>query len=135
MKPFRLKSPIHYEREEQRYLLRWANMRSATLPGLDMLFHVPNGGARDIRVAAQLKSEGVKKGVPDLFLMAPRGGYHGLAIELKRRGGGRVSPEQKDWIERLNAQGYRATVCFGWNDARQTIEAYLGQGKQCGSVF
>jgi len=103
-------------------------MRSATLPGLDMLFHVPNGGARNKITAAQLKAEGVKKGVPDLFLMAPRGGYHGLAIELKRKGGGRVSPEQKDWIERLNAQGYRATVCFGWNDARQTIEAYLGKG-------
>ena len=123
------------EYSEHKALIEWIEYRKKTTPDLDMYFHPANGGERTARAGALLKPLGVRPGVPDLFLMVPRGGYHGLAIELKRKGGGRVSPEQKDWIERLNAQGYRATVCFGWNDARQTIEAYLGQGKQCGSVF
>lgn len=33
-------------------------------------------------------------GVPDIFLPAPRGGYAGLFIEMKRRKNGRVSIDQ-----------------------------------------
>ena len=32
------------------------------------LFAIPNGGKRSIKTAIDLKSEGVKRGVPDLFI-------------------------------------------------------------------
>ena len=60
-----------------------------------LLFAIPNGGARHIKTARELKAEGVRKGVPDLFLAYPHNGYSGLFIEMKKRYGGRVSPEQK----------------------------------------
>ena len=49
---------------------------------------------------------GVKSGVPDLMLPIPKGGYHGLFIELKKEVGGITSKEQIDWSQFLN-QGNR----------------------------
>ena len=75
-----------------------------------------------------MKAEGVRAGVPDLFLSVPRGAYHGLFIEMKKENGGRVSISQKSMIESLKSQGYAAFVCRGWTEARITIEAYLHGG-------
>jgi hypothetical protein len=63
--------------------------------------------------------------VPDIVLAVPRGKYHGLFIEMKKRIGGRVAPEQSAWLKRLMAQGYACRVSLGWGDARETIMAYL----------
>ncbi len=59
------------------------------MPSLSLMHAIPNGGARGndsqtnkIR-GAMLKAEGVKKGVPDIFLPVPLNGYHGLYIEMK----------------------------------------------------
>lgn len=93
------------------------------------LFHVPNGGTRNIIEAARLKQEGVKRGVPDYYLDVPCNGYHGLRIELKRRKGGVVSPEQKEWIERLNRRGYAAFVAKGWEEAAKIILDYFQEPK------
>ena len=81
---------------------------------------------------AQMKAEGVKKGFPDIELSVPCGRFHGLFIELKRREGGRVSPEQSEWLNRLSEKGYRAVVCYGWHDAKTVIEQYLALGAPCG---
>lgn len=89
------------------------------------MFHIPNGGSRNKIEAAKLKRQGVRAGVPDIFLPAARGGYHGLFIELKRQTGGKVSREQEEMIKALRAQGYRAEVCRGWDEARETIQRYL----------
>lgn len=108
------------EAQEQSLLFKWAAYR----PELALMFAIPNGGTRDKIEAAHLKKQGVKRGVPDLFLPVAHGAYYGLFIEMKREGG-RVSPEQKEWIARLNENGYRAVVCFGFEKAREEIEAYL----------
>jgi hypothetical protein len=72
-----------------------------------------------------LKREGVRSGVPDLFLAFPCRGYHGLFIELKRRDSGKVSPTQADWITRLNKSGYLVIVAFGAKEAVKVIVDYL----------
>lgn len=75
-----------------------------------------------------MRAEGLRRGVPDICLPVARGGYHGLYIELKRLHGGRVSPEQLEWIDALNQQGYCACVCKGWEAAAAEIGKYLGWG-------
>jgi hypothetical protein len=105
-------------------LMSWMQLALKMRPQLAMAFHVPNGGSRNKIEAAKLKRMGVKRGVPDVVLMVARGGFHGMCIELKSLTG-RTSPEQKDWIERLTAEGYLALVCKGWIQAKSALENYL----------
>lgn len=115
------------EAQHQSALFMWAAQPSIRekWPILARMYHIPNGGARDEVEAANLKRQGVKRGVPDLCLPTPRGPYHGMYIELKRADGGKTSPDQDDWIEVLNAEGYYAEVCHGWLSAKRVIEWYL----------
>ena len=115
------------EHQEQVALFRWARFAMAARPELRLLHAIPNGGHRHKAVAARMKAEGVRAGVPDVFLPVPRGGFAGLYVEMKTRRG-RVSEEQRQWIEGLRAQGYRVEVCRGWNAAREAIEEYVGGG-------
>jgi len=113
------------ESSEQKTLVKWAKMRSATIPELQMLISIPNGGKRDPITGAILKQEGTARGFPDMFLFVPRHPWHGLAIELKRQKGGRTSKYQKDWLDLLQTRGYRAFVAHGAWDAITIIEKYL----------
>ena len=81
------------------------------------IFHIPNGGTRDIRTAARLKTEGVSAGVPDLFIPALA-----LWIEMKRANGGVVSPEQESWIAYLRGYGYIVDICNGCNRAIEAVQ-------------
>ena len=92
-----------------------------------IVFAVPNGGKRDKREAVRLKAEGVLAGVPDLCIPEPRGAWHGLWVEMKRREGGRVSPEQAGIHARLRARGYRVLIGHGVDDVWERVEAYLNQ--------
>ena len=78
--------------------------------------HVPNGGARSKATAGRLKAHGVKAGVPDVLIFTPppkRPGAVGVAIELKRVRGGRLSEEQKHWLEKLSVVGWITGRCNG----------------------
>lgn len=120
---------IATEAQEQQALFRWLEIKSRKHPELGLCFAIPNGGRRDRIEARHLKEQGVKPGVPDLFLPVARGLWHGLFIELKRQKGGRVSEAQRRWIADLERQGYRAEVACGWQEAAQIIEIYL-QGEK-----
>lgn len=122
------------EHIEQRQLIAWADAQAGAIPELELLFAIPNGGARHKAVAGKLRAEGVRAGVPDLFLPVARGGYHGLFIEMKsperqRRDGrpksGTFTDAQTRWHARLRAQGYGVWVCYGFEDAQHTIQNYL----------
>jgi len=68
---------------------------------------------------------GVKRGVSDLMLPLPTKTYHGLWLELKRKLCSKVTFEQKWWVDKMNELGYLAKICYGFDDARKTIEDYL----------
>lgn len=112
------------EHIEQKTLFQWAKLNADIYPELNNMFAIPNGGHRHIAVAKKLKSEGVKSGVPDIFLAYPRGKHHGLFIEMKA-GRNKPSINQKRWLERLEKAGYKTGVCYSWDDARELIESYL----------
>ena len=114
------------EHEEQAALFEWATLAQGQHPELAMLFAVPNGGQRHPAVAAQLKAEGVRAGVPDVFLLVARGRFHGLAIEMKVKPN-KPTEAQEEWIARLRNYGYSAVVCWSAQDAQSVIMAYLAQ--------
>lgn len=120
--------PCPTESQEQQIVMRWAELQSRAHPELQLLFHIPNEGLRHPATGRRMIAEGMKSGVPDLELPVPRGGYHGLFIEMKRQHGGRVSDDQRGWIACLKAQGYRAEVCKGADAAIEVIKEYLSGG-------
>lgn len=121
------KMPSIPEDVEQTQLFAWAAYASGRYPELELMHHIPNGGKRDKIAAAKLRAQGVKRGIPDIFLPVPRGGAHGLYIELKRADGGTLSAEQKEIIPKLLKQGYEVAVCHGAEQAISVITRYLQQ--------
>ena len=113
------------EHVEQATLMVWANLLGRSVPVLALLFAIPNGGARHPAVAGKLRAEGVKAGVPDLFLPVAVGPFHGLFLEMKRRRKGRLSTDQRAWADLLRSQGYRVEEVKGATAAAEVILDYL----------
>jgi hypothetical protein len=115
------------EHAHQVTLFEWAALAAMKeYPELSLLFAVPNGGKRSKVTAALLKAEGVKSGVPDVWLPVARGPYHGCVIEMKKPKGEKPSDTQRWWIDRLTHQGYYVDTCYGFESAREKLEWYLG---------
>lgn len=92
---------------------------------LDLIHAIHNQGHGDRIRGARAKAEGVRAGIPDVFLPMPAPGYAGLYIELKKPKDGRLGPEQVKVIEKLRQRGYRVEVAYGWEEAVAAVTAYL----------
>ena len=90
-----------------------------------LIYAIPNGGQRNVIVAAKLKAEGVLSGVPDLHIPMAKNGFHGLYIELKNGKVGKVSENQKTIMEKLKSEGYRCEVCRSFDEFRTIIDNYM----------
>lgn len=104
------------ESEEQIGFLQWFD---AAFSGV-RIFHIPNGGHRAMTVAKKLKAEGVKPGVPDLYIPAWK-----IWIEMKRQKGGKVSDDQMDWYDYLTGLGDTVIIGHGARDASEKLTAIL----------
>lgn len=83
---------------------------------------------------AKLKRMGQAKGVWDYEVFVPIKGitgavdcYQQLKIEMKRRKGGTVSPEQKQWKKIYEMAGIPCRVCKGAEEAIAFVNEYLKQ--------
>lgn len=122
------------EHDEQVAVVDWARDNEHRHPELALLFAIPNGaklpytvnanGERFSRQGAFLRAEGMKAGVPDLFLSVARGRWHGLYIEMKRKGG-KLSEAQVDMLARLQAEGYATAVPYSAEEAAAVLVRYL----------
>ena len=110
------KSDIPLEKDEQKRLCKWLkeNKIGHFATGLGVKLGL------DVKYVASLKSQGHYSGIPDLVVLLGNGKI--CFIELKRQKGGKVSEEQKKWIEYLNKNGYPAKVCKGCDEAIEFIE-------------
>ncbi len=117
------------EHDEQVALFIWAAMYEERFPQLKMLFAVPNGGYRMAKTARDLKAEGVKKGVPDVFYPVPRKkgnqGFVGLVIEMKFDKN-KPTREQEWWLGMLKLNAWKTVVCYSWQEAAKAIAEYEG---------
>ena len=92
-------------------------------------FAIPNGGLRNIKVAAKLKQEGVKAGVADLFVALSNGKYHGLFIEVKV-GKNRQQPNQKIFEQKVLENGYQYKVVRSIDEMVAVIREYRIEQRQ-----
>lgn len=117
------------EHSEQVNLIQWWALQCKRYGVHEQcLFAIPNGGQRNIVTAKRMKDEGVRAGIPDLFLAVSRGNFHGLFVEMKKQRGGVVSESQKACMEMLSTNGYCVTVCHGFIEAKTAILQYLESG-------
>jgi hypothetical protein len=107
------------EDHEQMLFVQWFRRN---YPGV-LIYAIPNGGHRHIAVAAKLKATGAVKGIPDLHVPA-----WCLWVEMKRRKGGTLSPEQKEMIAYLQGIGHEVIVGRGFDNAiAQILESKHGR--------
>ena len=83
--------------------------------------HCPNEGKRNVVSGARLKASGMKKGCPDILIFdpPPDSDWVGVAIELKRTKGRKISKEQQEWLDALSERGWLTRCCKG---SGETIE-------------
>ena len=120
---------VDRESPEQKMCFRYMQLKYPR--AFKAAFHVPNGGHRNKVTAAKLKAEGVKAGVPDICVAMARGGYYGLYAEMKAKPpyNAAVSKHQKEWLARLEDEGYLVQVCKGFNEFKSFIDLYMGWPK------
>ena len=90
------------EHDEQVGFINWFRTKFPKV----LIFAIPNGGKRSIGAGKKLK-------------------------EMKRKSGGRLSPDQKKIIEYLESEGYKVIVAKGATDAsKQIMEARDNWGRK-----
>lgn len=91
--------------------------------------HTPNEGKRNVINGARLKAAGMKRGCPDILIFdrPPDSDYVGVAIELKRQKGGRLSDEQREWLDALSDRGWLARCCKGADEAIKFVREVYGK--------
>lgn len=114
------------EEDLHRACVEWADLAAGRYPLLRRMIHVPNGGKRSKGEAGKMKAMGVKKGVPDLLLPLPSGGYAGLAVELKAHGG-KVTSEQDEWLDCFGQAGWLTGVCYSLQEFIDLAGRFLDQ--------
>lgn len=113
-------------------LFGWARQSEvrAQYPELVWLFAVPNGAHMSKPQAGKMVAMGMKSGVPDIVLPVRRAEWSGLVMELKKpkkqgKDNGVISPNQKLWLAHFQKQGFGSCVCYGFDEARKMLMAYL----------
>ena len=100
------------------------------------MFAIPNGANKSKTARGKFNAEGLKAGIPDLFIPIANKYYHGLFIEMKRRPKTlksgkksyshiKVSENQKVWLQELRQQNYEAIICHGSDEAIDCIDDYM----------
>jgi hypothetical protein len=103
----------------------------------EVLYHFdPTGLNLSKTQSGQLKAIQGGRGYPDLFIIEPRNGYHGLFIEIKAEGN---NPIRKDgtvregcyeydqilFLDALNKKGFQAVMAVGFDACMKVIDQYL----------
>ena len=87
--------------------------------------------------AKMLKKTRSCSGLPDIWILEPRKGYHGLLLEIKREGtkiykkDGDIRKdahlkEQEEILHQLKQKGYMAEFVVGFDNAKAILDFYLG---------
>lgn len=111
----------HDEHKHQCAFVRYIRMKYK-----DVLFSASVAGSVQMSVQQWKRAtdSGYTKGFPDIVIYEPCGGYHGMAIEMKRKGGS-VRSEQKNVLKMMCERGYCAVVCYGADEAIDALDKYM----------
>lgn len=92
---------------------------------LYMVYSIPNGLKLHPLTAQKAVDSGLTKGIWDINIDVPRGTYHGARIEVKTTKG-YLTPDQKRYKDRYNANNYLAVVCRSTDELWKFTLDYIG---------
>ncbi len=86
-------------------------------------FHVPNESMVPVQYRSKLRQKGLSKGVPDLIFVTSPPNYAmrvAAALEIKSDTG-KLSDEQRQWLEYCRAMDWLAACTRGYAETRATL--------------
>jgi len=119
------------EHQEQVVVVNWARENEYRFPALKWLHSslngivIPASPKVKAKIINYMKAEGMKRGVPDLCLVAARKGFNGFYWETKLKNG-EQRPDQKRFQEHCDAENYFYGLGAG-AACIETLEWYLGK--------
>lgn len=102
----------------------WLSWQIKRNPILEVVHHVENERRCTPVQGARRKRKGVRSGIPDIVAPIPSNDYHGLYIEMKRKGG-KVSDSQERIMAVLSALGYSVKIAYSADQAIQIFKDYF----------
>ena len=117
--------PIPTEHQEQAAFFKWWR-EYAPLKHIHvkLCFCIPNSSALSATGRLYKWNEGLTAGVSDIFLAIPKGGYHGLFIEMKRTGS-YATADQKEFSAAVSEKKYATALCYSSGEAIDKVQGYL----------
>lgn len=84
--------------------------------------HIPNETyTKSWHAKMKNKRQGVRPGFPDYVILFPN---TILFLEMKRKKGGALSQEQKEWLLDL-AKFEEVAICYGFDEAKKLIDSMI----------
>jgi len=109
------------EHREQVSMVQWLT----AAPRRWLVAATANGVNMGPQQRNRFAQSGGRRGLPDLLCFTPIYGYVGIAIEMKKTTGGKVSPEQYRWMADLKELGWLTIIAYGYLDGIEQIESAI----------
>jgi len=110
----------------------------------DLIWTSESSGIK-LTIGQAVKAKKMRSGdkLPDLWILEPRGSYHGLLIELKAeypfKKDGTPKTEhiakQIETLKRLEDKGYYTDLCCDFDQAKDSIDNYIYQTGSIASLL
>lgn len=119
---------IPLEKTEQINFIDYCKANNIIAVSTQNGFKMPKTAFNWAAYSNSLKRLGLATGFPDVIILARNKSntHEVLFIEMKRIKGGRVSPEQKEWINKLDSLNYCVGIAYGCDSAIKILNNYLG---------
>ena len=101
---------------------KWSSVENLALR--PVIFHIPNGGSRNALEGANLKTQGVLAGVPDLLIVMPFG--ETIWVEMKAEDGSR-SKKQVDLHAHFDELGHEVITAYSAEEALDKLRKRVTQ--------
>ena len=115
------------EKEEQIAFVEYCENNGISVVSTQNGFKMPKAAFNYAAYSKTLKKMGLSKGFPDLIIIEKNKSktHEVLFVEMKRQKGGKLKPEQEEWIQKLDDKDYCVGVAKGCESAVRILQKYL----------
>lgn len=113
-----------FTREEDAIHFECIQLLKNEFPHVEFISNILDGARLGMLVRKHTKGMRNREGTSDIVILEPRKGFHGMCLEIKTLTG-KVSQEQRDFLDRMKRKGYHVTTGHGLDDCFLAIREYL----------